>query len=368
MALRKHKIPATFSLKAGAVDVKADDEGPRKFKMDAYTGAVFDIGFGPAVVDIASLLVSPDGVPALRQHNCELFIGRSAEVDKGPPLRVRGVLFQGIDEADEVASISDQGGRWQASIGIGISFVDDDVSYAEEGASVHVNGRLLDGPFLLLKNTTLKEVSFVPLGADTNTSAVALGDGTISTIDEPVEVTVSTQPSAPSLQDEKKRIADLSTAFSEDPVFTLEAIKKGMSLIDAKLAWGEKLQAELDAQKADYVKKLAELEAGHAIALETAKKVQPASPAAALSGFASGGATLLAADDPADTFEKAVAAECAILRDLGSSGLSRGGGLQLSQAANVRALAVQRVCEKHPELHSAYLEAHNAAVFSRRVR
>ena len=359
----KHKIPSTGSLEAQAVSLGKEPESadePRRFEMEAYTGAIFDIGFGPAVVDIATLKIPPGGIPTLRQHNWELFIGRSDEIDKGPPLLINGTLFQGVDEADEVARISDQGGRWQASIGFGFSMAERDISFIGEGETQHVNGKLLSGPFLLLKNATLKENSFVPLGADSNTSAVALGDSGIQ-LDEHREVTMS-NPNGPSYEDEQKRVADISSAFSDDPTFALTAINKNLSLTDAKLEWAEKLNAKLAEQTTAHKAKLAELEASHAAALEEAKKkpaAKPASPAAALSDFTPGEP---GGESYADQFELAVAAECKVLRDLGSNGMQRGGGLRLNRAANIRALAVQRVVSKNPELHSAYLEAHNANV------
>ena len=359
----KHEIPATFQLEAQPVDLGKKEDGPREFKMTAYTGAIFDIGFGPAVIELASLQVPAEGVPIFRQHNPELFIGRSAEIATGPPLIVSGALFEGIDEADEVARISDQGGNWQASVGIRISFAEGDISFIENDDTAHVNGQLLSGPFVLLKNVGLKESSFVPLGADSNTSAITLCDDGLPLVDQHLEVTMST-PNSPSFEDEQKRVADISSAFAQDPAFALNAITKNLSLIDAKLAWSEKLQAKLEKQAADHAAELSEREATHAAALEEAKKKKPESPAAALTGYSAGDGT-----DPGDhagQFELALAAECKILTDLGSTGLARGGGLKLGRAANIRALAVQRVSRKNPELHSAYLEAHNANVASKR--
>lgn len=360
-------IPAGFALEAFAAPVMVRDDEIRVFKMEAYTGAVFDVGFGPAVIDIGSLIAPDAGVPILRQHNFELFVGRSSRIERTTTLLVEGLLFSGVDEAEEVAAISDQGGMWQASVGISIDF--EGMEDVADGESVVVNGKNMQGPFLLLRSATLNEVSFVPLGADKHTSAVALADDDSQQMEAPV---ANQKQDGPSLEDEQKRVAELSAAFAEDAKFALEAITKGWSLLEAKAERSEALEAKLAQLAEDHLKKIAELEAAQTAALAEAKKkpAPVASPAAVLSGYSPApGAGL----DPADAFEKAVAAECAILRDLGSSGLQRGGGLSLGQseqarACNVRALAVQRVYAKHPELHAAYLAAHNATVSKRRGR
>src|SRR5690606_7366714 len=86
--------------------------------------------------------------------------------------RAAGRLFAGVRDAEEAAQISDQGGRWRASVGIDIDA--EEVEYLSDGEIVEVNGREFEGPIFVFRSTKLKEVSFVPIGADASTSAVAL--------------------------------------------------------------------------------------------------------------------------------------------------------------------------------------------------
>ena len=74
--------------------------------------------------------------------------------------------------AAEAASISDQGGRWQASVGISIDAESIEFLGAEDSATV--NGRKVEGPCVVFRKTQLRETSFVPVGADQDTSSIAL--------------------------------------------------------------------------------------------------------------------------------------------------------------------------------------------------
>jgi hypothetical protein len=371
---RLARLPATFELQS-PVDVRDPDaslapEAPRDFEMEAYTGAVFDVGFGPAVIVLEGLDVPADGVPAFRQHKPELFVGRSTDVENtGAVLNVRGTLFSGVAEAEEVARISDQGGRWQASVGIRIDFAE--LEFIESGQFAQVNGRELAGPFVMLKATTLREVSFVPLGADGATSAVALDDEL-----DAEQPDTKTAKEAQNMEAEKERIAALSAEFADRPAFALKAIGKGWTLADAK-----ERAAELDAALAErdtaHAAELAAKEEAHAAALEAAKVPPPAkpSPAAILSGFDSSGAELdVDVDgDPEGAFDALVNKEEARLETRGGNGAARGGSLRFAKTArgrfaNLRAQAVANVAEKHPDIHRAYLTAHNAAASKRRGR
>ena len=357
-------IPATFQLGAQVKMESASEDSPkREFTMDAYTGAIFDIGFGPAVINLEGLALPREGVPIFRQHKPELFIGRSTGIRKmRGRLFVDGELFDNIDEADQVVRISDQGGRWQASVGVAIDF--EHLQFVEPGKTLEANGQTHSGPFVLLGSTTLREVSFVPLGADSNTSAVAL---------EAAAKTHQLALEAQETMDEKERIAALSAEFAKRPAFALKAINKGWTLEEAKERAAE-LDAALAEQATAHAAALETQKTAHEAALAEAKKGKPASPAAVLSGFGPGGAPTGDDGEPADAFNALVDAEEARLRERGHTGANkRGGGLRFSRlalgrTANLRARAVANVAEKHKDIHKAYLDAHNNVGTTRRGR
>ena len=150
-----------------------EGEGPklRKFSMLAYNGGVMRFWNERIVIDLGSMSVSAKARPILRDHNPSQIVGHTENIDKGNNLRVSGIV-SGTTFAAEVVQASDNGFPWQASVGVDVG----KYIFVEAGAKTTVNGREFSGPLYVAKNSTLKEVSFVALGADDNTTArVAAG-------------------------------------------------------------------------------------------------------------------------------------------------------------------------------------------------
>jgi signal peptide peptidase SppA len=126
---------------------------------------------------------------------------------------------------------------------------------------------------------------------------------------------------------ERKRAGDLRAAFPKDAAFALEAIEKGWSVVEAKAAYADKLQVQLDEQIAKSA--AADKAKADDKPAKTGNDALPALRGKADSGSESG-----------DTFQAKV-------DELVKSGVSRG-------------VAVSRVAGKHPELHRAFIEASNA--------
>ncbi|MBX3467178.1 MAG: HK97 family phage prohead protease [Planctomycetes bacterium] len=338
---------------------KQDDEGkPRRFAMSpAYSGALFDFGWrSQAVIDLAGMEI-PDSVPILLQHDASKYLGRADKLKAGDVLNVEGHLFDS-DLANEVASLSDQGAQYQASVGIAINI--DAIDYVAEESSAEVNGQTLQGPFVILRKTRLKEVSFVVLGADSNTSAAALSnelvaalDARLSTSPNPIKEAVMADKTDP-LAAERERVKAIHETFASDPPFALECVLSGSSVLEAKAKYADRLQAKL----ADQEKKIADLEA---------KAAKP-NPAGALSAVHPGAS---AADegDPIDQWTAALAEESDRLMKLGhaANGEVRQ-GVKVSREAAIRAKAVANLSERRPDLHQAYLEALNGTEWTRRRR
>jgi len=354
------EAPNHINLTSATINLGAFEDsrgsGPREFFMEAYSGAQFDVGFGPAVIDLASLQVPEDGFPIFRQHNPELFIGRATEFDQDEKLRIKGVFFD-TPAADEVISLSDQGANWQASVGIDIDI--DNMQDVSAEDRLGINGQVLEGPFVVLRGTRLKESSFVPLGADSSTSAIALRDKIHARLaasqEQTMETTETTEaPESGAEQQEEAQmepatVADLRTAFPQDLEHVLSCVESKHTMQEAKAAYADKAMAQLaETQQANVA-----LEAK----LRKAKaKANKPNHAAQLGG----GSTTQGQSDPITRYNLEMASECKRLRDLGSNGRSVR-GIKLSKAANIRAMAADNIARRDPKLQETYIQAFNAA-------
>ena len=162
----------------GDVSITAADGDDRLATVEivAYSGGVMSVpGFGRVVVDLAGMEVG-DSVTLLGDHTNKLaaVAGSGTPSIEGGQLRVSGTIARSpIGEA--IVALSRDGVKLEASIGA--------VPLAEprripKGRSISANGRQLDGPFLFFAKSRLREVSFVPNGADANTSvAIAASEG-----------------------------------------------------------------------------------------------------------------------------------------------------------------------------------------------
>lgn len=141
------------------------------FEGLAYTGDVMEPGgwFGPIIVDLDGVKVPNQHRPALRQHDHEQIVGHTFKVTVENPkgITVAGVFSGEKQHTDKVTVPAGNGFEWQMSIGATPLRTE----FLEAGKEAEVNGRTVVGPIDISRETELGEVSFVPLGADGNTSA-----------------------------------------------------------------------------------------------------------------------------------------------------------------------------------------------------
>jgi hypothetical protein len=142
----------------------------RRFTMTAYTGGkllLANFAF-PVVVDLSGLRVPAKSRPILRDHSQQQIVGHTESIEiNGSTIRLAGVLSAANEHAREVSGSADNGFPWQASIGA----VAGRVVFVAGGETVEVNGRKFTGPLYVARQAVLREVSFVALGADDQTSA-----------------------------------------------------------------------------------------------------------------------------------------------------------------------------------------------------
>lgn len=179
---RRHRLPLTISCAAKrggevrvscAVNLQAaaagENSGPPRFTMVAYTGVPMRVGMElPVVVDLQGINTGSKSRPILKDHRTSLHVGHTtAIVNDGKSLKAEGVISSTSQAAKEVADSGRNGFPWQASITCSIQRLE----RIAKGRSVDVNGRNIQGPVFVARESTLKEISFVALGADDDTTA-----------------------------------------------------------------------------------------------------------------------------------------------------------------------------------------------------
>jgi hypothetical protein len=145
----------------------------RKFTGVAYSGGVIwnHYYWGDVVFELSSISLGEQKLPALVEHHRLMRCGYSTalQADNATGLTIEGVLLSNEDGA-KVAKDSDEGFPWQMSVHITPSVVMEVMA----GTSVEVNGKLLQGPLTVFKNSKIIEVSFTATGWDSDTSATAM--------------------------------------------------------------------------------------------------------------------------------------------------------------------------------------------------
>ena len=153
-----------------AADGEEDSPQLRRFTMTAYTGGKLPLpNFPyPVVVDLSGLKIPAKSRPILRDHNAAQIVGHTESIENsGGGIKLAGVISAANTHAQEIVESGSNGFPWQASIGAAAQRV----AFVDRHESVEVNGRKFTGPLYVARQATLREVSFVALGADDRTSA-----------------------------------------------------------------------------------------------------------------------------------------------------------------------------------------------------
>ena len=165
----------------GSVEITAGDLGDEnavgRFAMRVYSGGKMKPGGWdkkePLVLRVSGM-ESADSIPAHRDHDGGKIVGHSETiVASDGVVSVQGLLSGDNEHSREIRSSSKNGFPWQSSVGANLL---SKPRYVEAGKKVEVNNQVLAGPFWLVDKWALKEASFVSLGADADSSAVAAGD------------------------------------------------------------------------------------------------------------------------------------------------------------------------------------------------
>lgn len=146
--------------------------GPKKFSILAYAGGPFSPKVDPPlkhpiVLDLKGVQFR-GRVRALKDHQPSQLVGHVTKhtVDASG-ISLDGVVSGSGPAAREVVEAAANGFEWEASIGASFS----SAYFVPPGKSVIVNGRNVEGPVYVARASRIDEVSFVVMGADSQSSA-----------------------------------------------------------------------------------------------------------------------------------------------------------------------------------------------------
>lgn len=147
----------------------------KRFSMTAYTGGPMRVRSwaDPVVLDLTGIQAGRASRPVLLGHDPGEIVGHTDSIKvEGTNLLVEGVVSGAGEAARQVTESSAKGFPWQASVGA----VPLRTEIVAKGAFAFANGQRFEGPVEIVRASRLKEVSFVPLGADDGTSAAVAAE------------------------------------------------------------------------------------------------------------------------------------------------------------------------------------------------
>jgi hypothetical protein len=244
---------STMKLETGVEFLQAAEgesaAGPKKFRIVAYTGAPIRQGWSrePVVIDLAGMTL-PSTIPIVLGHDYSLgsILGQGRPSVQGGQLVVEGEILADNETARQVLALAAAGYEWQASVGADVGR---HLRFGEDQATT-ANGQTFTGPVRIVRGSTLRETSFVTLGADRSTAIsiaaeeaaeeqTMAADANQKPADE-VEVTPAVEATAPVAVEPEKVEASDETA----------GLKAQIESLTQKVEKMEKLNATRDERPA----------------------------------------------------------------------------------------------------------------------
>lgn len=284
----------------GLAEAEDDKRKARRFAMrPAYSGGEVMTWWGRMIVDLAGMRLGAQRKPILREHYRHAIVGYSTHVKvEDHALGVEGTLSKVTQDGQEVEGLGDEGFPWQASMGFDIHRHE----ILEDGDSKEVNGRTFRGPGIVITKSTLREASFVSLGADQDAAGVVLADSRRfhlrvvaqeETMTEPQETAdrPEVEEAGALAEADSTRLAALREAFPGRADFVLDQFVLGHDVDQAKADLVPVLEEEQAAtreelaqareENADLQARLEAAEDGHdGVGFTAGEGAEPAEPAA----------------------------------------------------------------------------------------
>jgi len=138
-----------------------------RFSMVAYTGGEMSLGGwrNGVVVDLGGISIAKQKISIRSGHEQRVGHSERIAIENGK-LVATGVISCTGESARELVADAANGFPWQASIGASVN----QFEFVKQNQTVQVNGREFTGPVNVVRSATLREISFVDVGADADTS------------------------------------------------------------------------------------------------------------------------------------------------------------------------------------------------------
>ncbi len=172
-----------IGLTAEAVSIEASaatDTTPARSNVSilAYNGGPLQVpGYShPVVVDLDGVSGFDRPIPLLRDHDKKRIVGQVKPTRVGNAIQASGRLVGQSADRQEVESLASDGYAWQASIGVYPTRVEPIAA----GKTATVNGRTINGPAYVARQSRIAELTLCTVGADAETEVLiaASADGT----------------------------------------------------------------------------------------------------------------------------------------------------------------------------------------------
>ncbi|MDO4434762.1 MAG: hypothetical protein Q4B82_09335 [Alysiella sp.] len=244
------KLAQEASLK---FDDQASDSGfVRQFTGIAHSGQVFTKWGDRYIVDLSNIQYrAKTGVLLEHDPNQKVGVGALSVSPQG--LQIDGTLLS-TEQGKHVAATADEGYPWELSAYIQSARQEQ----LREGEMV-VNGVTVAAPIVILRDCSVREVSFVAVGADAHTNAVVLSDGTdfkpdFSLSNQAKENTMTEADFAPlqaSLNRLQIRLGDLSEPLANIGNVLENSLRERNKQLEQQLAQTKDKLVALNANIAD---------------------------------------------------------------------------------------------------------------------
>ena len=209
---------------------------PTRFSGIAYSGGVIPGygDYGQAAIDLSTFTPPTGPIFALLDHDPTQRVGKLTAELRDHQLHIAGEFFTTSEAGRHVAALFAEGAPWQLSVGVQAN-----VETGPRARRLQCNGQTLTVD-TLFTGATLREVSFVPVGADPATQAHAFSATALT--GDPVETKALTE-----------KIAELETGLAaekaradqaESRLADLHASARKEALIQLAAKIGRPLTAE----------------------------------------------------------------------------------------------------------------------------
>ncbi len=228
------------------------------FSMKAYNGGIMEVAHAGAVaVDLSGMKIK-DKTPILFGHdgkNASSILGQTTKITASNRLEASGQILGDSPTVRQVIALARNGYSFQASIGATIDSYED----VEDGDTAEINGQLLSGPFRKVTASTLREISIVPMGADSTTETAIAAEKANNNNQEDIMASKENieAPTADHIRAEavaeQSRILQVQAAAKDYPEIAAKAVKDGwdeaQTKAEVQAAYIVKLEKTIEADK-----------------------------------------------------------------------------------------------------------------------